>query len=106
MSTSLAQHNFLSPEIVENPFEANAAARREAPVYQLPGSRIFMISTYDLITEACSQPAVFSNGFNAAFRRILARMKNLRLGEDNDLKHHSNLLLRGLKKLNIEFDRI
>jgi cytochrome P450 len=68
MSTSLAQYNFLSPEIVENPFEANAAARREAPVYQLPGTPIFMISTYDLIAEACSRPAVFSNDFNAALQ--------------------------------------
>ena len=39
-----------------------------------------------------------------AFRRILARLTNFRLGSDNDLRHHPNVLLRGLKKLNIEFE--
>ena len=68
MSASVSQFNFFSPEVVENPFEANAVARREAPVYQLPGTAIFMISTYDLIAEACGQPAIFSNDFSGALQ--------------------------------------
>jgi len=68
MSTQLAGINFMSPEIVENPFAANALARREAPVYQLPGTGIFMVSTYDLIAEACGRPEDFSNEFGAALQ--------------------------------------
>jgi cytochrome P450 len=40
-----------------------------------------------------------------AFRRLFARIKNLRLGKGNDLTHHNNLLLRGLKRLEIVFDK-
>jgi cytochrome P450 len=40
-----------------------------------------------------------------AFRRLTARVKHLHLAADNDLKHHPNLLLRGLRKLNVEFER-
>ena len=69
MSATVSQFNFMSPEVVEDPFEANAVARREAPVYQLPGTPIFMISTYDLIAEACAQPAIFSNDFSGAYRQ-------------------------------------
>ena len=45
-------------------------------------------------------------GTNVTSRRISARTKNFRLGPDNDAEHHSNLPLRGLTKLNIEFERI
>jgi len=62
--TALAELNFLSPDIIEDPFEANAIARREAPVYQLPGTSIYMVSTFDLIAEACANPAAFSNDFS------------------------------------------
>ena len=68
MTDALAQYNFMSPEVVEDPMAANAAARREAPVYQLPGTPIFMVSTHDLIAEACAQPAVFSNDFSGALQ--------------------------------------
>jgi cytochrome P450 len=35
---------------------------------------------------------------------ILDRLPNLRLAEGNDFAHHPSMLLRGLKKLNLEFD--
>ncbi len=39
-----------------------------------------------------------------AFPIILDRLKNMRFGEDNDFLYSPNVLLRGLNKLNIEFD--
>ena len=39
-----------------------------------------------------------------AFPIILDRLKNMRFGEDNDFVYSPNVLLRGLNKLNIEFD--
>ena len=62
--TALAAVNFMSPEIIEDPFAANALARREAPVYRLPGTAIYMVSTFELIAEACANPAAFSNDFS------------------------------------------
>jgi cytochrome P450 len=37
---------------------------------------------------------------------ILDRLPSLRLAEDNDFAHHTSMLLRGLKKLNLEFDPV
>jgi len=37
---------------------------------------------------------------------ILDRLPNLRLAEGNDFAHHPSMLLRGLKKLNLEFDPV
>lgn len=68
MTARIDQFNFLAPDVVEDPFPANAVARRDAPVYQLPGTPIYMISTFDLIAAACALPAVFSNDFNAALQ--------------------------------------
>jgi cytochrome P450 len=68
MSEALSRIDFFSPEIVEDPFEANALARREAPVYRVPGAPIFLVSTYDLVVEAASKPEVFSNDFSAALQ--------------------------------------
>tara|TARA_B100001245_G_scaffold111485_1_gene81592 strand:+ start:6740 stop:8014 length:1275 start_codon:yes stop_codon:yes gene_type:complete len=39
-----------------------------------------------------------------AFPIILDRLKNMRFGEGNDFVYSPNVLLRGLNKLNIEFD--
>ena len=42
-----------------------------------------------------------------AYERLLLRLKNIRLAEGkNDLKHFPNVLLRGLKHLYIEFDKV
>lgn len=38
------------------------------------------------------------------FRVLFSRLRNIRLTADNDLKHHPNMMLRGLKQLKIEFE--
>jgi len=40
-----------------------------------------------------------------AFPIILDRLKNMRFAEKNDFNYSSNVLLRGLDSLNIEFDK-
>ena len=60
--------DFFSPEIVENPFAANALARRTAPVHRLPGTSIYAVSTFDLVVEVTSRPDVFSNDFKEALQ--------------------------------------
>ena len=44
---------------------------------------------------------------NVAFARLLSRLENFRLADGkNDLRHHPNILLRGLQSLHIEFDAV
>jgi cytochrome P450 len=61
---ALSEFDFLSSDVIEDPFKANAIARRDAPVYQLPGTSIYMVSTFDLIAEACANPVALSNDFS------------------------------------------
>jgi cytochrome P450 len=56
-------------------------------------------------THSCIGAMLSRKEMNVAFRRVTARLKNPRLAPGNDLSHHINLLLRGLKSLHIEFDR-
>lgn len=53
--------DFLSPDLIQNPFEADAAARAEQPIFKAPGSDIYMVFSYDLIDEVLSQPELFSS---------------------------------------------
>jgi len=63
MSKSLSDMSFFDPEVIECPFEFYAAARREAPVYRLPGTDIFFISRYDDVRKVLKKTEVFSNNF-------------------------------------------
>jgi cytochrome P450 len=65
MSKSLAEMNFFDPAVIECPFDFYAAARREAPVYRLPGTNIFFISRYDDVRKVLKNTEVFSNDFGA-----------------------------------------
>jgi len=67
---TLAELDLFDPETIENPNEFYAAAREQAPVYQLPTSpipdrRVFLVSTYDLIKVVHKDPETFSNRFAA-----------------------------------------
>lgn len=53
--------DFLDPNLIQNPFEADAAARAEQPIFKAPGSDIYMVFSYDLIDEILSKPELFSS---------------------------------------------
>jgi cytochrome P450 len=55
--------------------------------------------------HSCVGAMLSRKEMTVAFRRLTARLQHLRLAADNDLKHYNNLLLRGLRRLNVEFDR-
>jgi cytochrome P450 len=65
MNKPLAEMSFFDPAVIECPFEFYAAARREAPVYRLPGTDIFFISRYDDVRKVLKNTEVFSNDFGA-----------------------------------------
>lgn len=53
----------------------------------------------------CIGAALARREMSIAFERLLARLGGLRLAPSNDLRHRTSLLLRGLKRLDLEFDR-
>ena len=63
MAKCPADFDFFSPEVIESPFEFYQAVRREAPVYQLPGTDIFMLSRWEDIRQVNRDTETFSNNF-------------------------------------------
>jgi cytochrome P450 len=49
--------------IVADPYPFYARLRRDAPVWQVPGTEVFFVSTWALVDEATSRVADFSNHF-------------------------------------------
>jgi len=63
MAKCPADFDFFSPEVIESPYEFYEAIRREAPVYQLPGTEIYMLSRWDDIRQVNRDTETFSNNF-------------------------------------------
>ena len=63
MAKCPADFDFFSPEVIESPFEFYQAVRREAPVYRLPGTDIFMLSRWEDIRRVNRDTKTFSNNF-------------------------------------------
>ena len=64
--------DFLSPEVISCPFNANQVLRQQQPVYLVPGTDIYYVSTHSLIREALRRPYDFSSRFMAEFEGNLA----------------------------------
>ena len=63
MSKSVADFDFFDPEIIESPFEFYQLLRQQAPVYQLPGTNIYLVSKHNDIRQALKDTATFSSDF-------------------------------------------
>ena len=50
--------DFLDPETVEAPYPFYAALREHAPVYQVPGTDVYLVSKRHLIEEALDRVAL------------------------------------------------
>ena len=57
----VAEYNFLDPAVIESPFEFHRALREQAPVYEVPGIGLFLVSTYAGVLEVLSDPRRFSS---------------------------------------------
>jgi cytochrome P450 len=62
----VAEYNFLDPAVVESPFEFHRALREQAPVYEVPGIGLFLVSTYAGVLEVLSDPRRFSSSSGPA----------------------------------------
>ena len=59
---SLDEINFLAPETIQDPVEANSLARRHAPIYKVPQmENTYMVFSYEHICEVNSQPLLYSS---------------------------------------------
>ena len=65
MTKSVGDFDFMDPKVIENPFDFYVAARREAPVYKLPGTDIFFISRHEDVRDVLKQVNRFSSDFGA-----------------------------------------
>lgn len=63
MVKKLEEYNFFDPETLECPFEFYKLARRDAPVYQLPGTEIFLVTRHGDIRTMLKDTATFSSNF-------------------------------------------
>ena len=55
-----------SAELVDDPYPFLARLRREVPVWRVPGTDAFLVSTWDLVAEAAGRVHDFSNHFRHA----------------------------------------
>ncbi|MDX1733957.1 MAG: cytochrome P450, partial [Halioglobus sp.] len=62
----LADMPLFDPATLKCPYHYDSTLREQAPVYQDPGSGVYVVSTYDLVREAHKNDAVFSNEFTLA----------------------------------------
>jgi cytochrome P450 len=60
--------------------------------------------SFGLGIHFCVGAALARKELEVGFRLLFARIRNIRLGEDNDFRHQPNMLLRGLRQLHITFD--
>ena len=65
-TTSPADFNLFDPAVMECPYPFYEALRSEAPVYELPGFGVYLVTRYDDIVEALRNPEVFSSDLGKA----------------------------------------
>lgn len=63
MNKPLAETNFFDPEVIENPFGFYQQAIAQEPVHHIPGTNIYLVTSYDLVSEATGRVDAFSNDF-------------------------------------------
>ena len=61
----LSELDFFSAEVQECPFHVYQQLQEEAPVWQMPGTNVFVVTRYDDIREIIRDPSRFSSSFSA-----------------------------------------
>lgn len=56
----LASFRLLDPEVIENPYPFYRALREEAPVYCVPGTQVYLVSSWRLIHEVLKNQQDYS----------------------------------------------
>jgi cytochrome P450 len=64
MDRQVSEFNLFDPAVLEDPFEFYQIAIAQAPVYQMPGTNIFLVTSYELVAKVADNPTIFSNDFS------------------------------------------
>ena len=59
----------LDPTVIDDPYPFYRRLRDEAPVWEVPGTGLFTVSTFDLVAEATSRVEDFSSNLRSVFYR-------------------------------------
>jgi cytochrome P450 len=59
----------LDPQVIDDPYPFYRQLRAKAPVWEIPGTRIFVVSTFDLVTEAAARTEDFSSNLKCLLYR-------------------------------------
>ena len=65
----LATANLLDPALLCDPYPFYTQLRREAPVWQVPGTRVFLVASWDLVVEAVARTEDFSSNLTGIMVR-------------------------------------
>jgi cytochrome P450 len=64
MVQSISGTDLLDPEVIAQPYGFYEALRSDAPVWEVPGTGIFTVATYELLAEAAARVEDFSSNLN------------------------------------------
>ena len=54
-------NSFLDPAVQDDPFESYATLREQCPVYRVPETGLYMVTRYEDVREALTNPETFSS---------------------------------------------
>ncbi|MFJ1456745.1 cytochrome P450 [Nocardia sp. N2S4-5] len=63
---SASEIDIFDPAYLENPYPMYRRLRTQAPVYRVPGTDFYLISTWELVSEVTARSAEFSSNLTAA----------------------------------------
>jgi cytochrome P450 len=69
MANSISSTHLLDPEVIDDPYRFYAELRADAPVWEIPGTGIFTVATFQLLAEAAGRVEDFSSNINCLLFR-------------------------------------
>jgi cytochrome P450 len=69
MATTIPGTHLLDPAVIEHPYRLYEELRVNAPVWEVPGSGIFTVASFDLVAEAAARVKDFSSNINCLLYR-------------------------------------
>ena len=83
MGVSPSDVDLMDPAVRADPYRAHDVLRGQAPVYEMPGTGLFLVTSYAGLDRVIRDPATFSIqlgalGMAALFRTVQARQLPLR----------------------------
>jgi cytochrome P450 len=69
MTQAMAGTLLLDSKMIDDPYPFYRQLRAEAPVWEIPGTGLFLVSTFELVDEAASRPEDFSSNLKCLLYR-------------------------------------